>query len=156
MPDSMSQTAPTNATRDSDSQSAEPSTDADQANSLGTKTSAKAEYISSEEIPAMPSDRYELFERLGEGGQGKVYKGRDKETGELVAIKIFNFMTMENWKAEELLRREVETLQNIEIEGIPKYIDFIEAFPYAYLVESYMKGQSLKALIEKGFRPNEE
>lgn len=107
------------------------------------------------DLPVIPSDRYELLERLGEGSQGKVYKGRDKTTGEYVAIKVFNFTTMENWKAEELLRREVETLQNIEIEGIPKYIDFIENFPFAYLVESYMRGQSLKSLIEKGFRPNE-
>ncbi|GEM_PF-6040848 len=107
------------------------------------------------DLPVIPSDRYELLERLGEGSQGKVYKGRDKTTGEYVAIKVFNFTTMENWKAEELLRREVETLQNIEIEGIPKYIDYIESFPYAYLVESYMHGRSMKSLIETGFRPNE-
>ncbi|MBO4350277.1 MAG: protein kinase, partial [Proteobacteria bacterium] len=145
MPDSIPQKEIEETPRESDSMAEEAA-----ANTEHTEQTA------GNDLPVIPSDRYELLERLGEGSQGKVYKGRDKTTGELVAVKVFNFMTMENWKAEELLRREVETLQNIEIAGIPKYIDFIEAFPYAYLVESYMDGRSMKSLIETGFRPNEE
>lgn len=34
-------------------------------------------------------DRYEKLSRLGEGSYGVVYKCRDRETGQLVAVKRF-------------------------------------------------------------------
>lgn len=34
-------------------------------------------------------DRYEKLSRLGEGSYGIVYKCRDRETGQLVAVKRF-------------------------------------------------------------------
>ena len=34
-------------------------------------------------------NKYEILERIGEGEYGVVLKGRNKETGELVAIKKF-------------------------------------------------------------------
>jgi hypothetical protein len=37
--------------------------------------------------PRQVVDQYEQEELLGEGGFGRVYRGRHKETGELVALK---------------------------------------------------------------------
>jgi len=34
------------------------------------------------------SNKYELLNQIGEGGFGKIYKGRNIRTGENVAIKI--------------------------------------------------------------------
>lgn len=35
----------------------------------------------------MIRDRYERIDKLGEGTYGKVYKARDTETGDIVALK---------------------------------------------------------------------
>jgi len=37
--------------------------------------------------PRQVVDQYEQEELLGEGGFGRVYRGRHKETGEIVALK---------------------------------------------------------------------
>ena len=39
----------------------------------------------------LEQERYRLFEVLGKGTYGKVYKALDRTTDTLVAIKMFNF-----------------------------------------------------------------
>lgn len=96
--------------------------------------------------------KYTILEKVGRGAQGTVFKASSK-TGEIVAIKIFDFREAESWKEVDLLKREVETLQKLDVQGIPKFIEFIEKEPYSYLVESYIEGSSLKDMIEDGFEP---
>ncbi len=98
--------------------------------------------------------RYTIVEKIGHGAQAHVFKARD-EHGEFVAIKVFDFRLAEDWKSVELLRREVGTIQSLTIEGIPKYIDFIEAPPFFYLIESYINACSLKHKIEISARFDE-
>ncbi len=96
--------------------------------------------------------KYTILEKVGRGAQGTVFKALSM-TGESVAIKIFDFREAESWKEVDLLKREVETLQKLDVQGIPKFIEFIEKEPYSYLVESYIEGSSLKDMIEDGFEP---
>ncbi len=95
--------------------------------------------------------KYTIIEKIGNGAQAHVYKAKDAQ-GNLVAIKVFDFRQVENWKSIELLKREVGTLQSLSIEGIPKYIDYIDASPYFYLVESYIDACSIKHKIEYSAR----
>lgn len=95
--------------------------------------------------------KYSILEKIGHGAQGNVYKAKDT-SGNIVAIKVFDLHDAPDWKAVELFKREVETLKSLSIDGIPKYIDFIDANPYFFLVESYISAKSLQDYIEKGFR----
>ena len=38
--------------------------------------------------PLMASQRYEKVEKIGEGTYGTVYKAKDRESGDIVALKI--------------------------------------------------------------------
>src|SRR4051812_37965001 len=57
--------------------------------------------------------RYELLAEIGRGGMGIVYKGRDRQTGDLVAIKIIHPsiasdpQLIERFKSELLLARRI-------------------------------------------------
>ena len=96
--------------------------------------------------------KYTILEKVGRGAQGTVFKA-ETPSGEIVAIKVFDFREAESWKDVDLLKREVDTLKKLDISGIPKFIEFIEKEPYSYLVESYIDGTSLKDMIAEGFEP---
>ena len=65
--------------------------------------------------PDFGATRYELFEEVGRGGMGMVFRGRDRELERDVAIK------MTAWSTEadaDRLRREARTLATLEHPGI--------------------------------------
>lgn len=104
--------------------------------------------------PAL-AGKYTILEKLGRGAQASVFKAKSVD-GQIVAIKVFDFRDIEDVKSVELLEREVEVLKNLKIDGIPKYIDCIEAIPNIYLVESFIEAKSLEQWLKEGIHPTTE
>lgn len=97
-------------------------------------------------------DRFELGELLGEGGQGKTYRGFDHRTDTEVAIKELGLDFAENWKAIELFDREGRALRNLDHEAIPSYIDAFhhdedDGTVRFFLVQEYVEGKTFEQLI---------
>lgn len=53
---------------------------------------------------------YDIIDRIGEGGMGVVYRGRDSTSGECVAVKAAR---SENRHALSSLRSEIEALARV-------------------------------------------
>ena len=102
------------------------------------------------DYPAL-AGKYTLLEKIGHGAQASVFKARDAN-GQVVAIKIFDLREVADWKAVELWKREVDVLKSLHIKGIPKYMDYIEDMPHAYLVESFIEAKSLDTWMNDGVR----
>ncbi len=102
------------------------------------------------DYPAL-AGKYTLLEKIGHGAQASVFKARDAN-GQVVAIKIFDLREVADWKTVELWKREVDVLKSLHIKGIPKYMDYIEDMPHAYLVESFIEAKSLDTWMNDGFR----
>ncbi|XP_061394215.1 cyclin-dependent kinase-like 1 isoform X1 [Musca vetustissima] len=69
-------------------------------------------------------DRYEKLSRLGEGSYGVVYKCRDRETGQLVAVK--RFVESEDDPAiRKIALREIRLLKNLKH---PNLVSLLEVF----------------------------
>ena len=99
--------------------------------------------------------RYEKGQLLGEGGQGKTFAGYDRRDERRVAIKEMSLDLVENWKAIELFERESQTLQALEHEAIPSYVDAFhigdgDGAVRFYLVQQYVEGESLQDRIDRG------
>lgn len=70
-------------------------------------------------------DKYVLLERVGEGSFGKVYKGRRKQTGQVVALK---FISKHGRSEKEMrnLRQEIEILRKLDHINIILLLDAFE------------------------------
>lgn len=94
--------------------------------------------------------RYELGPVIGAGTTGTVYRGRDIQTNEPVAIKVLHADILLN--APELLerfRREGEALRRLEHPNIVKVFMTVEENEQHYLIMEYVAGGSLATKLQK-------
>lgn len=71
-------------------------------------------------------DQFEKIEELGKGGQGVVFKAKNKSSGQVVAIKRIK---IQNPQKLQRARREIEALQRIDHENVIKILYFKEDPP---------------------------
>ncbi len=93
---------------------------------------------------------YSYISMIGEGSNGKTYKGRNLKTGEIVAIKALKFSN--NLKNYELFKREADVLKSISNPGVPRFYDYIAEegqFTECWLVQEYIQGRSLLDMIQE-------
>ena len=104
-------------------------------------------------------DRYRIVAPIGKGSMGTTYEAEDLTDYKRVAMKVVSLRQAQDWKTIELFDREGRVLANLQHPGIPKYLDrFQEDTPSDrrfYLVQALAPGESLAALVEKGWRPDE-
>ena len=90
--------------------------------------------------------KYALTRRLGQGSQGQMFLAQDLN-GREVAIKAYDIARMANWKATELFEREMETMLRLNINGVPKCYETIDASgadrPFYFIVQEFVPGESL-------------
>lgn len=85
--------------------------------------------------------RFALLERLGEGGQGIVYLGRDPDSAELVAVKVLKAADAE---ARGRLEREMNAALQVRLQYcIARVIGFSFDGTRPYIVTEYVDGPSL-------------
>jgi serine/threonine protein kinase len=131
--------------------------DSDDANNTVQKTndadntSQKPQTIKTPEI--LKQD-YQFLRLIGEGANGKTWLAISRIDQKKVAIKALKLV--DTFKSLELFKREAETLQSIQIDGVPKFIEFIESDNFSdecYLIQEYFDYPSIQQLIDKN---NEE
>jgi len=69
------------------------------------------------DCPDLGGTRYELIEKIGQGGMGTVYLARDRELDRPVALKVLNVQAKEA-QAEARLAREARVIARLEHPGI--------------------------------------
>ena len=95
--------------------------------------------------------RYADLQMIGAGGQGTMLRAIAPD-GTNVAIKVFDIQNTDSLKSLELFEREVDTIRNISVHGVPRFIDEICSEQYRYLVEEYIDAPSLEKRMINGQR----
>lgn len=94
------------------------------------------------------NDRYEIHEKIGEGGMSFVYKGVDLQTGNVIALKI---LKKEFCYDEEFINRfknEAAAAQKLSHPNIVAIYDMGNDEDIQYIVMEYIDGLSLDELIK--------
>ncbi len=100
--------------------------------------------------------RYTLLGRLGQGGMGVVYLGRD-QGGPLVAIKVIRPELAANPDYLARFRREVELGRKVNGRFVAEVLDASFDSEWPFLVTAYIEGTTLQARVrERGPVPPSE
>jgi eukaryotic-like serine/threonine-protein kinase len=95
---------------------------------------------------------YPILAKIGAGGMGTVYKGKNPATGQFVAVKVLSG----DGASSEVLRlrfaQECQVARRLDHPHIVRVLDFGLDGSRPYLVMEYVEGESLGGRLERGGR----
>lgn len=93
--------------------------------------------------------RYELFEKIGEGGMSVVYKAKDKLLNRYIAIKVLKPEFAKDHKFIESFRRESQAAASLSHPNIVNIFDVGQEGNIHYIVMELVEGRTLSDLIHE-------
>lgn len=93
--------------------------------------------------------RFELLAELGAGRLGTVWKARDRERGDFVALKLLKPEIVADRAQLDRLRTVIRQWRAIAHPNLVAIYDFAEAGGLPYLSSEYVRGMSLRQVLEK-------
>lgn len=109
------------------------------------------------ELEGKTLDRYEMRRMIGKGGMANVYEAIDKQTGRIVAIKIFKREDVEMlrrfMREAELMASWQDSLEHHLVPIFNYGTGELDGLTHYFIVMSYMQGGTLRARIRRGPLP---
>ncbi|MBA2527251.1 MAG: serine/threonine protein kinase [Pyrinomonadaceae bacterium] len=96
--------------------------------------------------------KYEILERLGQGGMGAVYRAKRLHIGDEVAVKVLHTDLIVEPRAIERFRREARSAAMINHPNVVSIHDFSDGQSSespAYIVMEFVRGKSLRSLLKR-------
>lgn len=96
------------------------------------------------------ASRYEILEVIGVGGMGNVYKVRDRELDDVIALKTIRKEAVgSSPEVMERFKQEIKLARKATHKNILRTYDFGDAGGVQYLTMEYVKGYTLRDLVKK-------
>jgi hypothetical protein len=95
------------------------------------------------------SERFEILNELGRGGMGIVYRARDREAGEIVALKILNPEIASDSTVMERFKNELRLARKITHKNVCRTYDLHRFGPAAAIAMEYVDGESLRHILNR-------
>jgi len=93
--------------------------------------------------------RYEVLQKLGEGGMGNVYRVKDKKLSEEMALKVLKPAIAADKEMIERFKNELKLARKIAHRNVCKMYDLNELEDTPYITMEYVKGEDLKSFIKR-------
>lgn len=100
--------------------------------------------------------RYELLEKIGEGGMSEVFKARCNKLNRFVAVKILKKEFTNNEQIVKKFKDEATAIATLSDNNIVNILDVGTQDNLNYIVMEYVKGKTLKDVIKQVGKMNYE
>jgi serine/threonine protein kinase len=94
---------------------------------------------------------YEVFDELGRGGIGVVYRARQRSSGLAVALKVLPLVLRANDVALERFRREAAALASLDHPGILRFVGKGEKDGTVFYAMELVEGPGLREVMARAF-----
>jgi len=101
-------------------------------------------------------NRYELLEKIGEGGMSEVFKARCNKLNRFVAVKILKKEFCNNPDIVEKFKGEATAIATLSDNNIVNILDVGTQDNINYIVMEYVKGKTLKDIVKQVGKMNYE
>ena len=91
--------------------------------------------------------RYEILQKLGEGGMGAVYKAQDQEVNRLVALKVIRPELAANPEILYRFKQELVLARQITHKNVVRIYDLGEAEGMKFITMEYVDGEDIKTSL---------
>lgn len=94
-------------------------------------------------------NRYEVLEKIGEGGMAHVYKSKDQLLNRTVAVKVLKNEFSNDEEFLEKFKNEAQSAGSLNQQNIINIYDVGEDMGIPFIVMEYVDGENLKDLIHR-------
>ena len=95
------------------------------------------------------SQRYDVLSEAGHGNMGNVYKARDRETGETVALKLIKPEIASDQAMTERFKNELLFARKITHKNVCRVYEFNRIGGIAYTSMEFVEGESLRSVLSR-------
>jgi predicted Ser/Thr protein kinase len=100
-------------------------------------------------LPASLAQRYEVLSEIGRGGMGIVYRARDRETGEIVALKVLKPEICGDPAIVERFKNELRLARKITHKNACRIHELLRFDDTAVISMEFVEGESLRAFLTR-------
>jgi serine/threonine protein kinase len=95
------------------------------------------------------ANRYQIIEKLGQGGMGEVYRAIDKELNEEVALKLMNPQIASDQKTVHRFSSELKLARKIIHKNVGRMYELMEEKGTRFITMEYVSGEDLRSLMRR-------
>lgn len=99
--------------------------------------------------PQTVADRYEILGQIGKGGMGVVYRVRDRETDEKLALKVIRADLVADSRLLERLKRELRLARRITHINVCRLHEFHRTPVLAFVTMELIDGETLRSVLHR-------
>ncbi len=99
-------------------------------------------------LPSLAA-RYQILGEVGRGGMGIVYKAQERETGDVVALKVLKPEIAADADIMERFKNEVRLARRITHKNVCRIYEFSRTDGTAYISMEFVEGESLRRVVAR-------